>query len=82
MKETFCVTGDAAYNKHCNCKNETLLLWPFMAGRGFDDWSRGMSIRIMTMLQAGQMGNRDLNSSSVEAVSGAHKMDRRFFPWE
>jgi hypothetical protein len=34
------------------------------------------------MLQAGQMGNLDLNASSVEAASGAHPMGRRFFPWE
>jgi hypothetical protein len=36
----------------------------------------------MIMLQAAQMGNRDLNASSVETVSGAHPMDRRLFHWE
>jgi hypothetical protein len=53
-----------------------------MAGVGFRLLETVVSeIRIMTLLQVGQMGKRDLNASKVEVGSGAHPMDRRLFPW-
>lgn len=51
-----------------------------MAGVGFAYWSQGTSIDVMTILQAGQMGNRDLNAGNVRTISGERPVNRRLLP--